>query len=60
MEQPLKQLTVNETGQIKIIGKWKAGELLAIADEIRRLALGVEIDFKPAPQQPPDTAKETE
>lgn len=43
----MKQLTVNENGQIQIVGKWKAGELLAIADEVRRVALEVEIDFKP-------------
>lgn len=41
----MKQLAVNENGQIQITGKWKAGELLAIADELRRVALEVEIDF---------------
>lgn len=43
----MKQLTVDENGQIQIVGKWKAGELLAIAEEVRRVALEVEIDFKP-------------
>ncbi len=41
----MKQITINEQNQIQIIGKWKAGELIAIADELRRVALEVEIDF---------------
>lgn len=54
----MKHLTVNEQGQIQIVGKWKAGELLAIAEEVRRVALEIEVDFGPAPQQPPNAAKD--
>lgn len=44
-----------ENEQIKITGKWKTGELLAVADELRRVALDVEIDFSP---QEPEQGKE--
>lgn len=54
----MRQVTVNNQNQIQIVGKWKTGELLAIADELRRVALDISVDFAPpeTTQQEPHSA----
>lgn len=40
---PPRSIIVDEQGKISVIGKWRVGELLAVAEQLAALVRGIEV-----------------
>lgn len=49
-KQVERYIVIQATGELKIVGKWRIGELLGAADGLRQFA--ERIEFTPQPDQP--------